>query len=84
MILYHQYNLSVIGLDFVTKCFIMNIEQVRMVRSAHLLEFVRMLAYCGGSRAAAADSGVRGGRLRRGPRGSAPGWGRFGLNENVH
>ncbi|KAL4569365.1 hypothetical protein LXL04_025001 [Taraxacum kok-saghyz] len=36
-------------IDFVTKCFLMNIEQVWMVRSARLLEFVRMLAYCGGS-----------------------------------
>ncbi|KAL4582034.1 hypothetical protein LXL04_006571 [Taraxacum kok-saghyz] len=52
-------------IDFVTKCFLMNIEQVRLVRSAHLLEFVRMLADCGGSGAAAPDSGFRGGSLRR-------------------
>ncbi|KAL4575729.1 hypothetical protein LXL04_011813 [Taraxacum kok-saghyz] len=37
----------------------MNIEQVWMVRSAHLLEFVRMLAYCGGS-GAVASGGVQG------------------------
>ena len=76
MILCHQYDLSVIGLACVTKCFLMNLEQVRLVRSARLLEFVWMLAYCGGSRAAAPDSGVRGGSHRRGTRGSAPGWGR--------
>ncbi|KAL4570663.1 hypothetical protein LXL04_026323 [Taraxacum kok-saghyz] len=34
-------------LAYVTKCILMNIEQVRMVHGAHLFEFVWMIAYCG-------------------------------------
>ena len=57
---YHQYDLSVIKLAYVTKCILMTIEQVWMVRSAHLFEFVWMIAYYWGSGAAAPDSGVQG------------------------
>ena len=40
VILCYQYDLSVIGLAYVTKCVLMNIRQVRMVRSARLFKFI--------------------------------------------